>query len=399
MWLRGWQKSYESIKPEFEELLHNLTAKEDVNTEESLLKAFKRRTFLLPYFICSLAFFVGHFSGMTTLQTYAVPIFAQLRAPVDKYFATMLLGIVELLGTALCVMLVRFAGKRKLTFFSILGCCVCFFSTSIYAYFVTYKPESPAVNVLMNLTEQIAQTFNANSSEADQLWSIITSEVAANISASEPSLNVTESIAAELQENEHSWIPLTLLLSSALLSHCGIRLLPWMLVGEVFPSRIRGIASGLTGGTSYIFGFLANKLFLTMLSGLTLPGTFLFYSCVSAVGCIILFILLPETEGRTLQEIEDHFSGKKKLPRTLKRKEPPSEVPFPTKFDISKWESNEKFKKHLQQRKISQTNPKNYDPKLDLATMGVKRKPEPMKRQANVNDDDFDTPLWKLNQT
>lgn len=297
MWLRGWQKSFEGVKKEFDELYMNLTDRNtpaDGNVNESFVKAFTRRTFVLPYFICSLAFFIGHFSGMTTLQTYAVPIFAQLKAPVDKYFATMLLGIVELIGTGLCVMLVRFVGKRRLTFFSTFGCSFCFFSTAIYAFFIDDIPgEIPINNVIANITMQIENA----STIAESFTAIATTEsglafTTEFISQVQVAANATAS-TGELHSNQHSWIPLTLLLASALLSHSGIRLLPWMLIGEVYPAKIRGVSSGLTGGTSYIFGFLANKLFLTMVAGLTLPGTFLLYSCVSAVGCFILFLILP----------------------------------------------------------------------------------------------------------
>lgn len=156
MWLRGWQKSFEPVKQEFDELHSNISTRENAagsEGHENVWNSFGRRTFLLPYFICSLAFFIGHFSGMTTLQTYAVQIFAQLKAPVDKYFATMLLGIVELIGTAVCVILVRFVGKRKLTFFSTFGCSFCFFSTSIYAFFIDHIPgEIHKNNIIANVT-------------------------------------------------------------------------------------------------------------------------------------------------------------------------------------------------------------------------------------------------------
>jgi len=77
-------------------------------------------------------------------------------------------------------------------------------------------------------------------------------------------------------------------------------MLPWILIGEVFPAEIRNSASGFAGGVGYIFGFLANKLFLLMLSALTLPGTFAFYASVAFFGTVVLYFTLPETEGRTL---------------------------------------------------------------------------------------------------
>lgn len=304
MWLRGWRKSFDCVKQEFDELHKSLMNRESTlsgDKEESLLRAFTRRTFILPYFICSLAFFVGHFSGMTTLQTYAVPIFAQLKAPVDKYFATMLLGIVELVGTGSCVMLVRFVGKRKLTFISTFGCGFCFFSTAIYAYFIDRMTGEATPS---NVTQSIENTMNETAiDDLVELWTMTSTESAinstneffSNLQFSSNEYNETSEITdtTELDANKYSWIPLTLLLGSAFLSHIGIRLLPWMLIGEVYPGRIRGVASGITGGTSYIFGFLANKLFLTMITNLTLPGTFLLYSFVSIIGCIILFIMLP----------------------------------------------------------------------------------------------------------
>jgi hypothetical protein len=129
-----------------------------------------------------------------------------------------------------------------------------------------------------------------------------------------------------------------------------------------------------------MFGFLVNKLFFTMVKSLTLPGTFVFYSCISLIGCLMLFVLLPgksmkvsialnnitylfvfilETENRTLQEIEDHFSGKKSLPKCLKRNCDPLEnaEPFPEKFDVKSWNSNTKFEHYLKQIETSENKP------------------------------------------
>lgn len=77
--------------------------------------------------------------------------------------------------------------------------------------------------------------------------------------------------------------------------------------------NVRSASSGLASGIGYTFAFLANKLFLQMVATMTLAGTFWFYSSVAFVGFVILYFALPETEGRTLLEIEEHFMGKKSL--------------------------------------------------------------------------------------
>lgn len=110
-------------------------------------------------------------------------------------------------------------------------------------------------------------------------------------------------------KNQLLWLPLTLLIGSAYFAHMGIRLIPWMLIGEVYPVSVRSGASGFSSGIGYIFGFLSNKMFLGMVAGMTLPGTFWFYSAIAMIGCIILYFTLPETEGKTLIEIETYFVG------------------------------------------------------------------------------------------
>lgn len=286
MWLRGWLTNFDAVKQEFNQIDKSLKSTVEHMPKKSI-SSFTNRTFILPYLICSFAFLVGHYSGMTTLQTYSALIFATLKAPIDKNLSTLLLGIVELSGTVVCVSLVKFIGKRKLTFVSLLGCSFCFFSTAVYALIIDGFFDQTKPNEIMSNYMDNSTFYLDNMTEVESNETVYFSHLMA------PSINQVNETDFHETANPHSWIPLTLMLASAFLSHCGIRILPWMLVGEIFPSKIRGVASGLTGGTSYIFGFSVNKLFLTMETNLTLPGTFIFYSCVSLIGCIILFILLP----------------------------------------------------------------------------------------------------------
>lgn len=113
-------------------------------------------------------------------------------------------------------------------------------------------------------------------------------------------------------ENQNFFLTLKFSIFFLLLT-VGIRIIPWMLIGEVFPVNVRSASSGLSSGVGYIFAFFSNKLFLTMITNLTYPGTFLFYSIVAIVACILFYFALPETEGRTLIDIEEHFLGKRSL--------------------------------------------------------------------------------------
>jgi hypothetical protein len=103
------------------------------------------------------------------------------------------------------------------------------------------------------------------------------------------------------------WLPLALfvLLSFA---HSIVSQMPWMLLCEVFPFRTRGLASGIAAAACYVFLFLASKTYLDVENGFLLHGAFWFYGGISCVGFVFLYFRLLETEGKTLEEIERHFT-------------------------------------------------------------------------------------------
>lgn len=89
---------------------------------------------------------------------------------------------------------------------------------------------------------------------------------------------------------------------------------------QVYPTMVRGTAAGLSSALGYLIGFLSNKLFLSTEAAFTLPGTFWFYSGVTAIGCVLLYFVLPETENKSLLEIEAYFDKSKKVYLREKRK-------------------------------------------------------------------------------
>uniref|UniRef100_A0A673N0A8 Solute carrier family 2, facilitated glucose transporter member 8 n=1 Tax=Sinocyclocheilus rhinocerous TaxID=307959 RepID=A0A673N0A8_9TELE len=78
----------------------------------------------------------------------------------------------------------------------------------------------------------------------------------------------------------------------------------WLLMSEILPLGARGVASGLCVGVSWITAFILTQLFMHAY-GLFAP--FLFFCVVSVVNIIFTAKCVPETKGRTLEEIENYF--------------------------------------------------------------------------------------------
>lgn len=76
--------------------------------------------------------------------------------------------------------------------------------------------------------------------------------------------------------------------------------------------RSRGIACALAAAINYIFGFMSKISYYSLETTLSLPGISLLYAFIYGAGLILVYFILPETEGRTLEDIELHFADNSK---------------------------------------------------------------------------------------
>lgn len=73
-------------------------------------------------------------------------------------------------------------------------------------------------------------------------------------------------------------------------------------------SRGRGLASGISAAWAYIVGFILVKSFLYTETWIGLSGVTYAYGAVSVIGVAYIYFYLPETEGKTLEQIEKYFT-------------------------------------------------------------------------------------------
>ena len=78
----------------------------------------------------------------------------------------------------------------------------------------------------------------------------------------------------------------------------------WTLVAEIFPNRIRGKALAFASFTQWVFNFLIVLLFPHFLASLGGTITFLFLAVMSFLQLLFTFLYVPETKGKSLEEIE-----------------------------------------------------------------------------------------------
>ena len=90
----------------------------------------------------------------------------------------------------------------------------------------------------------------------------------------------------------------------------------WLMLSEIYPLRIRGRAMSVGTIANWSANLVVALSFLTLTQVLGKPATFWLYGVVSIGAWLFAFYMVPETKGRSLEEIEAHWRAGKH-PRAL----------------------------------------------------------------------------------
>ena len=78
----------------------------------------------------------------------------------------------------------------------------------------------------------------------------------------------------------------------------------WLLIAEIYPLKIRGVAEGTAAGTNWAANLLVSITFLSLVQALGPSWTFWVYGLLAIATWLFSYYLVPETKRRTLEEIE-----------------------------------------------------------------------------------------------
>jgi MFS transporter, SP family, solute carrier family 2 (myo-inositol transporter), member 13 len=123
-------------------------------------------------------------------------------------------------------------------------------------------------------------------------------------------LKIVKAVVGQVPGAQHGWlVALGLYLFMASYA-MGPGVCVWLALSELMPTRIRSNGMSIT--------LVINQLVSTILAGIFLPfvskygysSMFFLFACFTVVYFLTVVLFLPETKGKTLEEIEEHFEGK-----------------------------------------------------------------------------------------
>ncbi|XP_036185502.1 solute carrier family 2, facilitated glucose transporter member 8 isoform X5 [Myotis myotis] len=208
-------------------------------------------------------------SGINAVMFYAETIFEEAKFK-NSSLASVIVGVIQVLFTAGAALVMDRAGRRLLL---ALSGVVMVFSTSAFGTYFKLTQGSPS-----------------NSSHVDLLAPV-------SVEPANPGVGL-------------AWLAV----GSMCLFIAGFAVgwgpIPWLLMSEIFPLHVKGVATGVCVLTNWLMAFLVTKEFSSLMEVLRPYGAFWLASAFCVGGVLFTVFCVPETKGKTLEQITAHFEGR-----------------------------------------------------------------------------------------
>ena len=191
---------------------------------------------------------LGQFMGVNAVLYYGPSIFENPGlSEEDSLFYQVLVGLVNTLTTILALVIIDKVGRKKLVYYGVSGMVVSLILIGLYFLF----GDSLGVSSLFLLVFFLFYVF------------------------------------------------------CCAVSICAV---VFVLLSEMYPTKVRGLAMSIAGFALWIGTYLIGQLTPWMLQNLTPAGTFFLFALMCVPYMLIVWKLVPETTGKSLEEIERYWT-------------------------------------------------------------------------------------------
>jgi MFS transporter, SP family, arabinose:H+ symporter len=240
-------------------------------------------------------------TGINAVFFYAPMIFEQSGIGTNAAFVqAAMLGVVNVVFTVVALLLIDRLGRRPLLGVGLAGIAICMFTLSWGFGSATYVLNNEAVADLSQdidrgrLAPLLGRSFDSDIEFREA--------VSAAIGPDSFKQHQGDLIVAAINVNPHVILFATL----GFVASFAVSLGPimWVLFSELFPNRVRGMAISFVGLVNSATAFLVTFIFPWELETIGNAATFLIYGLFAVAGFAYVVRSLPETKGRTLEELE-----------------------------------------------------------------------------------------------
>ncbi|CAG9581336.1 unnamed protein product [Danaus chrysippus] len=262
LWLRG--KNANTDK-EMRELTRSQAEADLTRGANTFGQLFSRK--YLPAVLITLGLMLfQQLSGINAVIFYASKIFKMAGSTVDENLSSIIIGIVNFVSTFIATAIIDRLGRKMLLYISSTAMIVTLVILGAYFYLIDAGTDVSSVG----------------------------------------------------------WLPLASLVIYVLGFSIGFGPIPWLMLGEILPSRIRGTAASLATGFNWTCTFIVTKSFSNIILIIKMYGTVWMFAVLCIIGLLFVIFFVPETRGKSLEEIEKKLTGGSRKVRTAATNKPSS---------------------------------------------------------------------------
>lgn len=245
-------------------------------------------------------------TGINAVFFYAPMIFEQSGIGTDAAFMqAVLVGLTNLVFTIVAMALIDKLGRKPLLVFGVAGMAFSMFLLSWGFDQASYTIDSRLLTALPgDINVAAIESLAGTSYDSDLDFR---SALSAQLGHEEFLRHESSLLSNTI--NIQPGIILVGILGFVACFAVSIGPVMWVLFSELFPNRVRGVAIATVGLVNSAVSFLVQLLFPWQLANLGNASTFLTYGVCALVGLALVLWLLPETRGKTLEELETKLVG------------------------------------------------------------------------------------------
>jgi len=262
-WLRGVRiRHHPEIEDELEQMQNFRRMYEDSTSVSSnqtallsnVINFFKctyRATLRAMIIIFGLMIF-RQWCGVNAVQAYTVEIFQSAGSALDPYIATIIYGIIQVVSACVPLFIADRVGRRTLLLISGIGMAVSLLAMAFRSYTINEGIEIKYIG----------------------------------------------------------WLPLIFINLYIVAFSIGFGPVPWFVMPELLSNEAKGWVSSIAVCLNWAMAFLVTKFFPIMMNDLGSEVTYKTFFSICLVGTFFVFICVPETTGRSREQIYRHLSRK-----------------------------------------------------------------------------------------
>jgi len=239
-------------------------------------------------------------TGINSVFFYAPMIFEQSGLGTDAAFMqAILVGLVNLVFTVLAILFIDKLGRKPLLTGGVAGI---FISMSVLAYgfySATYTLDAVDLQQFVNTAPPELQQLEGKTFESELAF-----QDAVEQYAGAPFYEEFKEPVLKAGIELNTFLILSAILAFVASFAISIGPVMWVLFSELFPNRIRGVAISFVGLINSAVSFLVQWVFPWELEVLGSGTTFLLYGLFALAGLVFIIKVIPETKGRSLEELE-----------------------------------------------------------------------------------------------